>query len=68
MQLLKEDIERVNEQFDAEKENEGVIRELAESNQSRIVWLSVIQIAVLCVIGAWEVYYLTNFFISKKIV
>ncbi len=63
--MLKEDIERVNEQFDAEKENESVMRELA---QSHIVWLSVIQITVLCVLGAWEVYCLKNFFITKKIV
>mmetsp|Transcript_36074 Transcript_36074/g.52880 ORF Transcript_36074/g.52880 Transcript_36074/m.52880 type:complete len:228 (-) Transcript_36074:28-711(-) len=68
LKRLKDDIDRINNAFDVEKENEGVIRQMAESNQGRILWLSVIQIAVLCVIGAWEVYYLKNFFISKKIV
>ena len=68
VQLLKEDIERVNDAFDVEMENEGAIRSMAQANQSRIVWLSVIQISVLCIIGAWEVYYLKSFFISKKIV
>ena len=61
-------MDRVNDAFDEERTNEGVIRDMAEKNQSRIVWLAVIQITVLCVIGAWEVYYLKNFFISKKIV
>jgi hypothetical protein len=68
LKLLKEDIYRINEAFDAEKKNEAIVRSLAEANQTRIVWLSIIQITVLCAIGAWEVYYLKNFFISKKIV
>jgi hypothetical protein len=68
MQLLRDDIERINEAFDVEKENEAQIRDLAEANQTRIVWLSIIQITVLCAIGVWEVFYLKSFFISKKIV
>lgn len=43
-------------------------RQTSESTNSRVLWWSLIQTAVLLVMGAWQMRHLKSFFEAKKLV
>jgi len=50
------------------KKREEEMRDTNESTNSRVLWLSVASMLCLMALATWQVYYLRNFFKSKKLI
>merc|ERR1712142_1125181 len=50
------------------KNYEEEMRDTNESTNSRVLWLSVASMLCLMALATWQVYYLRNFFKSKKLI
>ncbi|KAJ3075760.1 vesicle coat component [Podochytrium sp. JEL0797] len=64
-------LERISAQLvkdlDALKAEEEKMRDVNESTNARVAWLSTLSIIVLIGAGVWQIYYLRTFFKSKKV-
>jgi hypothetical protein len=62
--LQLEDIKREQRYM---REVEATFRDASESTNSRAVWWSIIQIAVLIGTATWQMRYLRHYFADKKL-
>ncbi|KAJ3242311.1 vesicle coat component [Chytriomyces hyalinus] len=64
-------LERISQQLikemDVLKADEEKMRDVNESTNTRVAWLSTLSIIVLVAAAAWQLHYLRSFFRSKKI-
>ncbi|KAJ3019162.1 UNVERIFIED_CONTAM: vesicle coat component [Siphonaria sp. JEL0065] len=64
-------LERISEglvkEMDQLKADEEKMRDVNESTNSRVAWLSTLSIIVLIGAAGWQVHYLRTFFKSKKV-
>eukprot|EP00162_Nutomonas_longa_P009958 comp19607_c0_seq1/m.37500 comp19607_c0_seq1/g.37500 ORF comp19607_c0_seq1/g.37500 comp19607_c0_seq1/m.37500 type:complete len:220 (-) comp19607_c0_seq1:52-711(-) len=50
------------------KAREEKMRDLNEETNSRVMWFSIMSIAILIALGIWQIYELKKFFIKKKLI
>ncbi|KAF9065336.1 emp24/gp25L/p24 family/GOLD-domain-containing protein [Rhodocollybia butyracea] len=63
---LNQKLEDIRREQQYQREREADYRDLSESTNSRAVWYSVVQIAVLILTCAWQLRHLKNFFEDRK--
>jgi len=68
VQRVEEKIHRLHEEFRYFREREEAHRETNESTNSRIPTLSGLTVMALMLCGAWQIYYLRNYFRKKKLI
>uniref|UniRef100_A0A6B2LI96 GOLD domain-containing protein n=1 Tax=Arcella intermedia TaxID=1963864 RepID=A0A6B2LI96_9EUKA len=61
-------VERLEAEFLQFREREALHRNTNESTNARIPTLSIITIIMLVACGAWQILYLKNFFMKKKLI
>ncbi|KAG9406465.1 Transmembrane emp24 domain-containing protein 9 [Aphanomyces cochlioides] len=65
---LRDRVKAIQKQQDYAQEKGDKFRSSSENNNSRAMWVSVIQIVVLLVAGIWQVHHLQTYFQKKKLV
>ncbi|OQS04404.1 hypothetical protein THRCLA_03352, partial [Thraustotheca clavata] len=65
---LRDRVRAIQKQQDYAQEKDENFRSASESNNSRAMWVSVIQIVILVVTGVWQVHHLQTYFHKKKLV
>ncbi|KAF0696039.1 Aste57867_13178 [Aphanomyces stellatus] len=65
---LRDRVKAIQKQQDYAQEKGEKFRDTSESNNSRAMWVSVIQIVVLLAAGIWQVHHLQTYFHKKKLV
>ncbi|KAL3276891.1 hypothetical protein HHI36_012262 [Cryptolaemus montrouzieri] len=65
---LLDQIEQITKEQNYQRFREERFRQTSESTNSRVLWWSIIQTAVLLMMGAWQMRHLKSFFEAKKLV
>ncbi|XP_060524451.1 transmembrane emp24 domain-containing protein eca [Cylas formicarius] len=65
---LLDQVEQITKEQNYQRYREDRFRQTSESTNSRVLWWSVTQTAVLVVMGAWQMRHLKSFFEAKKLV
>ncbi|PVH14522.1 uncharacterized protein CXQ87_002663 [Candidozyma duobushaemuli] len=65
---LNEKLKEINFEQESIREREAIFRNQSESTNSRVVWWSIIQLAVLVGTCAYQLRHLKSFFVKQKIV
>lgn len=65
---LNEKLKEINYEQEQIREREAVFRNQSESTNSRVLWWSIIQLAVLVGTCAYQLRHLKSFFVKQKIV
>ncbi|OQR96601.1 hypothetical protein ACHHYP_14627 [Achlya hypogyna] len=65
---LRDRVRAIQKQQDYAQEKDEKFRSTSESNNSRAMWVSVIQIVILVITGVWQVHHLQTYFHKKKLV
>ncbi|XP_018562533.1 transmembrane emp24 domain-containing protein eca [Anoplophora glabripennis] len=65
---LLDQVEQITKEQNYQRYREERFRQTSESTNSRVLWWSVTQTAVLLVMGAWQMKHLKSFFEAKKLV
>ncbi|XP_017783386.1 PREDICTED: transmembrane emp24 domain-containing protein eca-like [Nicrophorus vespilloides] len=65
---LLDQVEQITKEQNYQRYREERFRQTSESTNSRVLWWSVTQTAVLIVMGAWQMKHLKSFFEAKKLV
>jgi len=64
---IQRNLEEVVRDLSYFKRREERHRDTNESTNSRVMWFSVISMAVIVCIGVWQLVYLRRFFTQKKL-
>ncbi|XP_065170919.1 transmembrane emp24 domain-containing protein eca [Atheta coriaria] len=65
---LLDQVEQITKEQSYQRFREERFRHTSESTNSRVVWWSITQTAVLLIMGAWQMKHLKSFFEAKKLV
>ncbi|XP_044259040.1 transmembrane emp24 domain-containing protein eca [Tribolium madens] len=65
---LLDQVEQITKEQNYQRYREERFRQTSESTNSRVLWWSVTQTAVLLAMGAWQMKHLKSFFEAKKLV
>jgi len=65
---LLDQVEQITKEQNYQRYREERFRQTSESTNSRVLWWSVTQTAVLLAMGAWQMKHLKGFFEAKKLV
>jgi len=65
---LLDQVEQITKEQNYQRYREDRFRQTSESTNSRVLWWSVTQTAVLIAMGAWQMRHLKRFFEAKKLV
>ncbi|CAH1173527.1 unnamed protein product [Phaedon cochleariae] len=65
---LLDQVDQITKEQNYQRYREERFRQTSESTNSRVLWWSVTQTAVLLVMGAWQMKHLKSFFEAKKLV
>ncbi|XP_023018545.1 transmembrane p24 trafficking protein eclair [Leptinotarsa decemlineata] len=65
---LLDQVEQITKEQNYQRYREERFRQTSESTNSRVLWWSVTQTAVLLIMGAWQMKHLKSFFEAKKLV
>ncbi|CAG9765224.1 unnamed protein product [Ceutorhynchus assimilis] len=65
---LLDQVEQITKEQNYQRYRENRFRQTSESTNSRVLWWSVTQTAVLIAMGAWQMRHLKRFFEAKKLV
>ncbi|CAH0552891.1 unnamed protein product [Brassicogethes aeneus] len=65
---LLDQVEQITKEQNYQRYREERFRQTSESTNSRVLWWSVTQTAVLLLMGAWQMKHLKSFFEAKKLV
>eukprot|EP01114_Cavostelium_apophysatum_P020217 TRINITY_DN671_c0_g1_i1.p1 TRINITY_DN671_c0_g1~~TRINITY_DN671_c0_g1_i1.p1 ORF type:complete len:257 (+),score=53.79 TRINITY_DN671_c0_g1_i1:46-816(+) len=65
---LNDRIKDIRAEQNYQRNRESSFRDTSESTNSRVVWWSVIQTAILLAAGFWQISHLKHFFKTKKLV
>ncbi|CAH1958625.1 unnamed protein product [Acanthoscelides obtectus] len=65
---LLDQVEQISKEQNYQRYREERFRQTSESTNSRVLWWSIAQTAVLLVMGAWQMRHLKTFFEAKKLV
>ncbi|XP_019864700.1 transmembrane emp24 domain-containing protein eca [Aethina tumida] len=65
---LLDQVEQITKEQNYQRYREERFRQTSESTNSRVLWWSITQTAVLLVMGAWQMRHLKSFFEAKKLV
>lgn len=60
-------LESISEEMRYSRDREAQLRETSMQTANRIQWFSILSITVLLTISAWQMFYLKNYFRSKKL-
>lgn len=66
-QLLNQ-VEAISKEQNYQRFRESRFRETSEDTNQRVFWWSIIQLAILVCMGAWQMKHLKSFFEAKKLV
>jgi len=64
---LNDKIRNIRGEQDYQKVREAYFRDTAESNNSRVMWWTILQVVVIFAAGGWQYFKLRRFFKSKKL-
>mmetsp|Transcript_35687 Transcript_35687/g.43028 ORF Transcript_35687/g.43028 Transcript_35687/m.43028 type:complete len:212 (+) Transcript_35687:80-715(+) len=64
---LETEITRIHEGMLYMRSREAEMRDLSESTNARVAWLSVLSLSTCILLSVWQVFYLKNFFMRKKL-
>ena len=67
LRRLEDQVQAIHDDMKYLKNREESMRNTNESTNSRVLWFSIFSMVVLVVLGGLQLYYLKNFFKSKKI-
>ncbi|XP_063930735.1 transmembrane emp24 domain-containing protein eca [Zophobas morio] len=65
---LLDQVDQITKEQNYQRYREERFRQTSESTNSRVLWWSVTQTAVLLAMGAWQMKHLKSFFEAKKLV
>lgn len=65
---LNDRVRLIRAEQDYQRRREHAFRDTSEVTNSRVLWWSVAQVAVLVLTAAWQMRYLRGFFTAKKLV
>ncbi|KAF5280621.1 hypothetical protein FQA39_LY05269 [Lamprigera yunnana] len=65
---LLDQVEQITKEQNYQRYREERFRQTSESTNSRVLWWSLTQTAILLVMGAWQMKHLKSFFEAKKLV
>ncbi|KAG5865372.1 hypothetical protein JTB14_010010 [Gonioctena quinquepunctata] len=65
---LLDQVEQITKEQNYQRYREERFRQTSESTNSRVLWWSVTQTAVLLMMGTWQMKHLKSFFEAKKLV
>ncbi|XP_076250673.1 transmembrane p24 trafficking protein eclair [Rhynchophorus ferrugineus] len=65
---LLDQVEQITKEQNYQRYREDRFRQTSESTNSRVLWWSITQTAVLIAMGAWQMKHLKSFFEAKKLV
>lgn len=65
---LLDQVDQISKEQNYQRYREERFRMTSESTNSRVLWWSIIQTAILLVMGAWQTHHLKSFFEAKKLV
>jgi len=68
LRMLYADVEFLRSEQSYHRIREEAFRDTSESTNSRVVWWSVFQISVVCIVALWQMRHLKQFFKKKKLV
>jgi len=64
---LEAEIQQIHEGMLYMRAREAEMRDMSESTNARVAWLSVLSLSTCIVLSVWQVFYLKNFFMRKKL-
>ena len=67
MRELEAEIKEVHEGLLYMRRREEEMRDINESTNAKVAWLSVVSLGVCVTMSVWQLYYLKNFFERKKL-
>ncbi|XP_030750219.1 transmembrane emp24 domain-containing protein eca [Sitophilus oryzae] len=65
---LLDQVDQITKEQNYQRYREDRFRQTSESTNSRVLWWSITQTAVLILMGAWQMRHLKTFFEAKKLV
>ncbi|KAB0796750.1 hypothetical protein PPYR_10811 [Photinus pyralis] len=65
---LLDQVDQISKEQNYQRYREERFRQTSESTNSRVLWWSIIQTAILLTMGAWQMKHLKSFFEAKKLV
>jgi len=65
---LLDQVEQITKEQNYQRYREERFRQTSESTNRRVLWWSLIQTALLLIMGAWQMRHLKSFFEAKKLV
>jgi len=65
---LLDQVEQITKEQNYQRYREERFRQTSESTNSRVLWWSITQTAVLLIMGTWQMKHLKSFFEAKKLV
>jgi len=65
---LLDQVEQITKEQNYQRYREERFRQTSESTNTRVLWWSITQTAILLVMGAWQMKHLKSFFEAKKLV
>ncbi|ORY92372.1 emp24/gp25L/p24 family/GOLD-domain-containing protein [Syncephalastrum racemosum] len=65
---LNQRVQDIRREQQSQREREAEFRDQSELTNSRVVWWTLLQIAVLGAICLWQMQHYKNFFVAKKLV
>ncbi|KAI4457653.1 transmembrane emp24 domain-containing protein [Holotrichia oblita] len=65
---LLDQVDQITKEQNYQRFREERFRQTSESTNSRVLWWSITQTAVLLIMGAWQMKHLKSFFEAKKLV
>jgi hypothetical protein len=67
LQILEKNLAEIVSTMDYMKRREQSMRDTNESTNSRVQWFSLLSVGTLISSGLWQIFYLRQFFKSKKL-
>ena len=68
LRQMEDTVDEIHREMLYMRKREAAMRDTNESTNSRVLWFSIISIVILLIMGGWQIYYLKNFFKSKKLI
>lgn len=68
LRKMEDAVAEIHAEMLSMRDREHKMRDTNEETNSRVLWFSLFSIIILIGMGMWQVYYLRNFFKSKKLI
>jgi hypothetical protein len=65
---LEDELKSVYKEMQAMRGREEAMRDVSERVNSKVAWLSVLSLAVSCLLALWQLSHMKAYFVKKKLI